>query len=107
MEQVCSHAAVVNRGHVVATGTVAELMGSATTVYLEIDDVARAREVLGKLKGVRAVNEEGQGLSLELEGIDRKDVVAKLVRGGVGIETVMSRHRLEDAFLTMLEDGAP
>jgi ABC-2 type transport system ATP-binding protein len=106
VEQVCTHAAVVNRGHVVASGTVAELMGSATTVYLEVDDVARAREVLGKVKGVRAVNEEGQGLSVDLDGIDRKDVVAKLVRARVGVETVMSRHRLEDAFLTMLEDGA-
>src|SRR6266567_284282 len=44
VEQVCSHAAVVNRGHVVASGTVAELIGGATTVYLEVDDVARARE---------------------------------------------------------------
>jgi ABC-2 type transport system ATP-binding protein len=105
VEQVCSHAAVVNRGHVVATGTVAELMGSATTVYLEVDDAARAREVLAQVSGVRAVNEEGQGLSVDLEGIDRKDIVAELVRGGVGVETVMSRHRLEDAFLTMLEDG--
>src|SRR5438445_4494366 len=92
VEQVCSHAAVVNRGHVVATGTVAELVGKATTVYLEVDDVARAREVLGKLKGVRAVNDEGTGLSVELDGIDRKVMVAKLVRGGVGVETVMSRH---------------
>jgi ABC-2 type transport system ATP-binding protein len=105
VEQVCSHAAVVNRGHVIATGTVAELMGSATTIYLEVDDVARAREVLGKVKGVRAINEEGEGLSVELDGLDRKAIVAKLVRARVGVETVMSRHRLEDAFLTMLEDG--
>src|SRR5207247_1616909 len=107
VEQVCSHAAVVNRGHVVAAGTVAELIGGATTVYLEVDDVARAREVLGKLKGVHAVNAEGIGLSVELDGIDRKVVVAKLVRGGIGVETVMSRHRLEDAFLDLLEDGTP
>jgi len=107
VEQVCSHAAVVNRGHAVETGTVAELVGRATTVYMEVDDVARARGVLGKLKGVRAINAEGTGLSVELDGIDRKLVVAKLVRGGVGVETVMSRHRLEDAFLDILEDGAP
>jgi ABC-2 type transport system ATP-binding protein len=105
VEQVCSHAAIVSGGHVVASGTVDELMGSATVVYLEVDDVVRARAVLGKVKGVRAINEEGEGLSVELDGIDRKDVVAKLVRARVGVETVMSRHRLEDAFLTMLEDG--
>ncbi|TMK79652.1 MAG: ABC transporter ATP-binding protein [Actinobacteria bacterium] len=106
VEQVCSHAAIVNKGHVVATGTVAELIGRATTIYIEVDDVARARTVLSKIPGVRAVNEEGTGLSIDLEEIDRKEIVAKLVRGGVGVETVMSRHRLEDAFLSMLEDGA-
>ena len=105
VEQICSHAAVVNKGHVVATGTVAELIGRATTIYIEVDDSARARNVLAKVPGVRAVNEEGSGLAIDLENVDRKEIVAKLVRGGVGVETVMSRHRLEDAFLSMLEEG--
>src|SRR5439155_23095856 len=55
VEQVCSHAAIVNKGQVVATGTVAELIGRATTIYIEVDDVARARTVLSKVTGVRAV----------------------------------------------------
>ena len=105
VEQVCSHAAIVNKGHVVATGTVDELIGRATTIYIEVDDVARARSVLTKVPGVRAVTDEGTGLAIDLEGIDRKEIVARLVRGGVGVETVMSRHRLEDAFLSMLGDN--
>jgi ABC-2 type transport system ATP-binding protein len=105
VEQVCSHAAVVNKGHVVATGTVAELIGRATTIYIEVDDAGRARNVLAKVPGVRAITDEGIGLALDLEGIDRKEIVARLVRGGVGVETVMSRHRLEDAFLSMLGDS--
>jgi ABC-2 type transport system ATP-binding protein len=105
VEQVCTHAAVVNKGHVVATGTVAELIGRATTIYIEVDDVARARTVLSKVPGVRSVTDEGPGLAIELGDIDRKEIVAKLVRGGVGVETVMSRHRLEDAFLSMLGEG--
>jgi len=105
VEQVCSHAAIVNKGQVVATGTVAELIGRATTIYIEVDDVARARTVLSKVTGVRAVTEEGSGLAIDLEGTDRKEIVARLVRGGVGVETVMSRHRLEDAFLSMLGEN--
>jgi len=105
VEQVCSHAAIVNKGHVVATGTVDELIGRATTIYIEVDDVARARSVLTKVPGVRAVTDEGTGLAIDLEGIDRKEIVARLVRGGVGVETVMSRHRLEDAFLSMLGEN--
>ncbi len=105
VEQVCSHAAIVNKGHVVAVGTVAELIGRATTIYIEVDDVARARTVLTKVPGVRAITDEGTGLAIDLEDIDRKEIVARLVRGGVGVETVMSRHRLEDAFLTMLGEN--
>ncbi|HJT38227.1 MAG TPA: hypothetical protein VJ818_07360, partial [Actinomycetota bacterium] len=57
------------------------------------------------IPGVRSVTDEGTGLAIELGDIDRKEIVAKLVRGGVGVETVMSRHRLEDAFLSMLGEG--
>src|SRR6266568_843974 len=103
VEQVCSHAAVVNKGHMIAMGTVSDLIGSSTTIYLEVDDVPGARMVLEKVKGVQRVTEEGKGLAVELSGVERKDVVAKLVRARIGVGTVMSRHRLEDAFLSMLE----
>jgi hypothetical protein len=42
-------------------------------------------------------------LSLRLDGIERKSLVAALVGEGIGVETVTSRHRLEDAFFQMLE----
>jgi ABC-2 type transport system ATP-binding protein len=103
VEQVCSHAAVMNKGRLVSAGTVAELTGSTTTVYLEVDDVGRARSVLEALSGVTRVGSELPGLSVELNGIERKAVVAALVGAGVGVETVTSRHRLEDAFIEMLE----
>jgi ABC-2 type transport system ATP-binding protein len=103
VEQVCSHAAVMNKGRLVSAGTVAALTGSTTTVYLEVDDVGRARSVLEALNGVTRVGSETPGLSIELDGIERKKVVAELVGAGVGVETVTSRHRLEDAFIEMLE----
>ncbi|MFA5787124.1 MAG: ABC transporter ATP-binding protein, partial [Actinomycetota bacterium] len=104
VEQVCTHAAVIDRGHLVATGSVSELVGSAVTVYLEVDDVARAQSVLSTMGGVRRITLEGDGLSADLEDTDRKAVVAALVHAGIGVETVMSRHGLEDAFISMLEE---
>jgi ABC-2 type transport system ATP-binding protein len=103
VEQLCTHAAVMNKGRLVSAGTVAELMGSTTTVYLEIDDVGRARSVLEALSGVSRITSELPGLSIELNGIQRKAVVAALVGAGVGVETVTSRHRLEDAFIELME----
>jgi ABC-2 type transport system ATP-binding protein len=103
VEQVCDHAAVMNKGRLVAVGAVSDLLGATTSVYLEVDDVLRAKRVLDAVSGVRKMSLEGRGLSLELDGIERKEVVAALVGSGVGVETVTARHQLEDAFIGLLE----
>ncbi len=107
VEQICDHVAVMNRGRLIAMGPVSELVGAAATVYLEVDDVQRAHLVLGDLGGVREVSTEGRGLTVELDGAERKNVVAALVHAGVGVETITTRHQLEDAFIGLVEDAAP
>ena len=104
VEQVCTRTAVVNRGRLVSVGTVADLTGSRAAVFLEVDDTALATTVLEKLPGVERVEPEGGGLSVTLSGVDRRDVVAALVHGGVGVDTVTARHQLEDAFLALLAE---
>jgi ABC-2 type transport system ATP-binding protein len=104
IEQVCSHVVVMDRGKLVAAGTVAELTNAAGAAYLEVDDEARAREVLGALPGVRSITAEPPGISVELSGAARSELVAALVGAGVAVETVVSRHRLEDAFLGLLRE---
>jgi ABC-2 type transport system ATP-binding protein len=107
VEQVCSHAAVMDKGRLVASGAVAELTASASSVYLEVDDVENAIGVLNRIPGVRSITREAPGLSLQLDGLERKALVAALVQAGVGVETIASRHRLEDAFFEMLGETAP
>jgi ABC-2 type transport system ATP-binding protein len=104
VEQVCDHAAVMNRGTVVQAGSVSELTGAVSMAYLEVDDRPTARQVLCRLPGVRRVTDDGGGLSVELDGATRQSMVAALVRAGVGVETVTSRRRLEDAFIALLEE---
>ncbi len=103
VEQVCDHIAVMNKGRLVAMGTVSDLLGASTSVYLEVDDVLDAERVLGRVGGVRKISPEGRGLSLVLDGIQRRQVVAELVAAGVGVETITARHQLEDAFIELLE----
>ena len=105
IEQTCSHVVVMDRGHLVAAGTVAGLVGSTKWVYFEVDDADRAARVLGSLPGVLGVAQEPPGLTVELDGLARSELVAALVREGVGVDTVMARNRLEDAFLGLLRDG--
>jgi len=102
VEQVCDRVAVMNRGSLVAQGAVSDLVGATTTVYLEVDDPPAAVAVLGSARGVRRVTAEGRGLSLDLDGIPRTEVVERLVRAGIGVETITARHALEDAFIGLL-----
>ena len=104
VEQVCSQAVVMDKGRLVAAGTVAELMGGASSAYLEVDDPAAALELLRRLPGVVRAAAEPPGLSVQLNGSRRSEVVAALVGAGIGVETVTARHRLEDAFLGLLAE---
>ena len=103
VEQVCDQLVVMDRGRVVRIGTVAELTRAAASMYLEVDDIPRARVVLAAHVGVRTVAGEGPGLAVELDGISRADVVRTLVEQGFAVDTVTSRHRLEDVFLGLIE----
>ncbi len=103
VEQSCSHLVVMDRGKLVASGTVAQLMGdSDRTVYVEVDDLPAARTALADLAGVTSVEGEQDGLVLALDGIDRPALVAALVHAGVGVRTVTARRGLEDAFIGLV-----
>jgi ABC-2 type transport system ATP-binding protein len=103
VEQVCSHAVVMDKGRLVASGSVTELIGTSGSVYFEVDDVAAAQRVLQAVPTVTRVDAEPPGLTVLISGGSRAELVAALVRGGVGVETVVSRRRLEDAFLGLVE----
>ncbi len=102
VEQVCSNAVVMDRGRLVAAGTVAELVASGASAYVEVDDSARATTVLRALPGVEAVLDEAPGLVIKLAGATRPELVAALVSAGIGVQTVTSRHALEEAFLGLV-----
>jgi len=103
VEQVCSHVAVMNLGKLVASGTVDELIGASQSVYLEVDDVGRAVALLKSIPGVSRVEGDAGGISISLSGVERKVIVTALVHANIGVETIESRHRLEDAFLGIVE----
>lgn len=105
IEQVCTHVAVMDHGRLLSAGTVSDLVRSANLVYLEVDDVVRARAVLAAIPGVGDVTDQEPGLVATLDGIGRAALVSALVQAGVGVETVTSRNRLEDAFLGLVSEG--
>jgi ABC-2 type transport system ATP-binding protein len=107
VEQTCTHAVVVNKGEIVASGPVDEIVGDSPTVRLDVSDVDAAEAVLQRLAGVRSVAGDGtNGLVVDINGTARSEVVAELVRAGVGVDRVVPRRRLEDAFLALVGDNS-
>ncbi|MBY5161511.1 alpha/beta fold hydrolase [Salsipaludibacter albus] len=105
VEQVCTHAAVLVSGRVVAAGPVAELAGATRSVEVRAVDEAGAEAVLVDLLGRPRVQRQGSGLVADLDGRPSEEVVAALVAAGVGLQSVTPRRRLEDAFLQLVEAG--
>jgi ABC-2 type transport system ATP-binding protein len=105
VEQICTHAVVMDKGKLIAAGSVTDLVGSAGVVYLEVDDPDAARRVLGTIAAVRRIDDEAPGLAVHVDGIRRSELVAALVGAGVAVETVTARRRLEEAFLGLVEAG--
>ena len=103
VEQSCTHLVVLDRGRLVAAGATNELIGEAdSSVYLEVDDRDAAERVLAGLTGVGPVQREVSGLTVDIDGVSRPELVAALVGAGVGVQTVMARRRLEDAFIGLV-----
>jgi ABC-2 type transport system ATP-binding protein len=102
VEQTCTHVVVVHKGEVVASGPVDDIIGDSPSVQFDVSDPQAASEVLTRT-GVRSVVGEGGGtLVVDLNGTSRADAVAALVRAGVGVDRVVPRRRLEDAFLSLV-----
>jgi ABC-2 type transport system ATP-binding protein len=78
-------------------------VGDSPTVQFDVSDVVKAEGVLDGLAAVRSVTASGGGgLVVDMDGTPRADVVAALVKAGVGVDRVVPRRRLEDAFLSLV-----
>jgi ABC-2 type transport system ATP-binding protein len=103
VEEVCTNLVVMDRGRLVASGTVADLTSAGSrTAYIEVDDVDAARRLLSGMPFVRSVTPAPPGLAVDLDGATRAELVTALVHAGVGVETVTQRHRLEDVFVGLV-----
>jgi ABC-2 type transport system ATP-binding protein len=103
VEQTCTHVVVMRGGERVAAGTVAGIVGESPSVLVSVSDVDAAEPVLRDLPGVASFAREDGGFVVDLGDGSRRAMIAALVSAGVGVDRVVPRRRLEDAFLALLE----
>ena len=101
VEQVCHRVAIVDRGRVVAEGTLDELLGG-DTVRIRVTDLDRAAKT--GLSRFGQLDEEGDWLVIRgIDPVRVPELVADVVRLGGRVHAVEPRHEsLEDRFLRLL-----
>src|SRR5213594_3896011 len=101
VEQVCDRVAVVDRGKVIAEGTLDELLRS-DTVRMRVSGLPRGAK--DQLAPFGAIDEDGDWLVVRGVDADRvPDLVAHVVGLGGRVHAVEPRHEtLEDRFLRLL-----
>ncbi|QNP70870.1 ABC transporter ATP-binding protein [Streptomyces roseirectus] len=106
IEQVCTHAAVMARGRLIAQGGVGELAARARgRLVVETPDPAEAARVL-KEQGTADVTVEEERVTAEPPERDLAEVNAALVTAGVRVRGFTVRGAsLEDAFVELTGEG--
>ena len=90
VQQVCTAATILGNGRTLASGSVAELLGSSTTQRVVAPDVAAARTAL-EAAGLRVTGEDGPALLVET---DRPGEVTKVLgEAGVWLTELSRRAR--------------
>lgn len=101
VEQTCSHVVIMQRGRVVVSGSVAELVaGGDGALLVEVAAAPQVAAALAAVVGLAGAEAERTGdTEITVTGAPVPAVVAALVHAGVDVERVEPRRRLEEVFL--------
>ncbi|MER3554507.1 MAG: ABC transporter [Meiothermus sp.] len=106
VELTCDRVAIVNKGRVVRSGTLDELLNPKLEAELRVDEVTPAlQSALSPL--ARITEQNGERLTLELPDEDALPAVAEaVIRAGAKLYALTPRREsLEDLFVTLVEKG--
>ena len=102
VELVCTRAAILHRGRLVAQDRVEALLGPTGRVLVTTPDVAAAADLAAALPGVRLGERRPDRLAVHLDGTAPEALNRRLVDGGVRVRgLVVERSTLEDVYLRL------
>lgn len=103
VEKMCTHVGLINRGQLVAQGTLGQIMGANTRkLELKVSHVDRAKQLLHS-QGFKTVFKNNSTLELEVENENQSASINRfLLEQGVDVyKLVYKEHNLEDVFLSL------
>ena len=107
VEKVCSHVALINRGRILASGSVEELLGKTKAIWLKVSDADGAVCLLEGIEWIKSVKKKETGLIVaEAEEERAFEINELLISNGIHVnETKISEGSLEDFFLATIDAG--
>jgi ABC-2 type transport system ATP-binding protein len=104
VEQVCDRLAVVDHGRVIATGTMAQILGRDGAVRVRVTGLEPPGRAA--LSSYGSLDDEGEWMTFRGLSQERiPDLVGEIVRQGGRVYAVEPRHEtLEDRFLQLLKE---
>ena len=106
VEMVCDHVSIIDRGRIVRTGSLDELLAGAVEVELEVEGMNQS--MLDDLRRLgRGVSAKGRTVAVS---VDSRDAIPSLVdavlRHGGRLYALEARHRsLEDLYVSLVKAG--
>ncbi len=104
VEQICGRVGVIQKGKLVAEGTVEELRGAAG-LLVKAEPVEEAAKIAEKLAGVEEVQQADGRLRLTIDPEKAAEINAKLVEAGLRVSELRpAEQSLEDVFLSLTDE---
>jgi len=103
VEQTCTAMAILNRGQLVAAGSVNQLLAETDLFRTEIRarPVDKAKKVLEGLDFITQLSVEDKVIKTAVAPTDLSKVTKALVENGIAVDAIVPRTSLEDYFLSL------
>jgi ABC-2 type transport system ATP-binding protein len=102
VERVCSHAAVMQRGRLIASGRVEDLVHRTDTVSIRARSPERVRAVIHTMSGVRNVAVEDDGVLVEGAALRPGELLLALDAAGIEVDGFRRGHSLEEVYFNLV-----
>jgi len=97
---VCTHVALIDKGRILASGSVKELLGNRKSIRLMVSDVEKAVVILQNNDWVKSVKKEGDSIIVEAPENKTAAINELLTGNGIHVfEMQKCENSLEDFFL--------
>jgi ABC-2 type transport system ATP-binding protein len=107
VESLCDSVSIIDRGRIVASGTLAEL-ASASQRRLVVEVDGAGLEWAPRVRGATVLEADGSRVRLLLaDDADPQEALAAAMRAGRVIHFAVERPRLSEIFLQAVADSAP